>query len=331
MASRELLVKVLRVCGVGDAELVEQWLQAWRRVRRAPGHRAGPQPYRGMASFQPEDAAWFFGRRALTDQLLARLVDLHTAGGGVHVVVGASGSGKSSLLRAGLIHELHSGRIPGSEKWSVLLFTPGSRPVDELATMLTTLTDTSTSDIAEAIRADPNQCAEYFRQTATAMVEQNAEDPSQADTDNSSASHRRLVLVIDQFEEVLTVCPDQEERRVFIAALCVGAGSLGGVLVVLGLRADFYAQALQYPQLVAAIQANQLTVGPMNAAELREAIVQPASKAKTDIEAGLVDLLLREIAPHNGGRADKERMKPVCCHCCPMRCTPPGAKARASV
>src|SRR5215468_6628186 len=95
--SSDLLVRVLEVCGVGDAVLVEQWLQAWRRVRRAPGPRAaGPEPYRGLASFQVEDADWFFGRRKLTDQLIGRLADLHAAGGGVQVVVGASGSGKSS-------------------------------------------------------------------------------------------------------------------------------------------------------------------------------------------------------------------------------------------
>ncbi|MGH3997526.1 MAG: helix-turn-helix domain-containing protein, partial [Pseudonocardiaceae bacterium] len=128
MASRELLVQVLTVCGVSDVGLIEQWLQAWRRVRRAPGRRAGAvEPYRGLASFQLEDAGWFFGRQALRDQLLARLADLHAAGGGVQVVVGASGSGKSSLLRAGLIPALQAGAVAGSARWPVVLFTPGSR------------------------------------------------------------------------------------------------------------------------------------------------------------------------------------------------------------
>src|SRR5438067_9331054 len=113
--SLDLLVQVLTACGVEDAELVEQWLQAWRRVRRAPGRRpGGPEPYRGLASFQPEDADWFFGRDVLTGQLIARLADLRAAGGGVQVVVGASGSGKSSLLRAGMIPALRAGRLPGS-------------------------------------------------------------------------------------------------------------------------------------------------------------------------------------------------------------------------
>ena len=315
MASRDLLVQVLAVCGVDDGGLVEQWLQAWRRVRRAPGRRAGRlgrlEPYRGLASYQPEDAGWFFGRRALTDQLLARLADLHAGGGGVQVVVGASGSGKSSLLRAGLIPALHAGRVVGSETWPVMLFTPGSRPMDELAAKLAALTGVPAGDIADAMRADLGQCAEYARQIAAATAGQGAGgDPSPVDTGDGRVTRpvngHQLVLVIDQFEEVFTACAEKEERQRFIAALCVAAASPSGALVVLGLRADFYGQALRYPQLVAAVQAGQLAVGPMNKAELREAIVEPARKAELDIEDGLVELLLRELAPPGASRAGQE-------------------------
>jgi WD40 repeat protein len=308
MTSRELLVQVLAVCGVSDAELVEQWLQAWRRVRRAPGRPTGePEPYRGLASFQSEDAGWFFGRRALSAQLLARLADLHAAGGGVQVVVGASGSGKSSLLRAGLIPALQAGGVAGSARWPVVLFTPGSRPVDELAAKLAKLTGIPAGEMAEVMRADPGRCAGYARQAAAVAAGQGGDgDLSPLDTIGSGvvgpAEVHQLVLVIDQFEEVFTACAE-EEQRLFIAALCAAAADLGGALVVLGLRADFYAQALQHPQLVAAVQVSQLAVGPMNEAELREAIVEPARKAKLEIEDGLVDLLLREVAPRGGSRS----------------------------
>jgi transcriptional regulator with XRE-family HTH domain len=167
ITSRDLLVRVLAVCGVREVELVEQWLRAWQRVRRVPGPRSGgPEPYRGLASFQVDDASWFFGRRALTGQLLARLADLHAAGGGVQVVVGASGSGKSSLLRAGLIPALLAGEIAGSARWTVVLLTPGSRPVEELATKLTVLTGVPANEIADAIRADSTQSARLTRQAA---------------------------------------------------------------------------------------------------------------------------------------------------------------------
>ncbi|MGH3930368.1 MAG: ATP-binding protein, partial [Pseudonocardiaceae bacterium] len=308
-SSRELLVQVLAVCGVSDARLVKQWLQAWQRVRRSPGRRiGGPEPYRGLVSFQVEDADWFFGRQALIAQLLSCLADLHAAGGGVQIVVGASGSGKSSLLRAGLIPALRAGRVPGSVRWPVVLFSPGSRPVDELAAKLAALTAIPADEIAEVIRADPSRCAGYARRATTAAAGLDAGgDPSLLDTTDRDdvargVDDRRLVLVVDQFEEIFTACTDDQERRVFIAALC-GAADPGGALVVLGLRADFYAQALRSPQLVTAVQAGQLTVGPMNEAQLREAIVEPARQAKVDIENGLVELLLHDVAPRDASRA----------------------------
>src|SRR3954447_16507133 len=99
LASRDLFLQVIQACGVSDAELFEQWHQAWLRVRRAPGRPAGNQePYRGLASCQAEDADWFFGRQALTAELIARLTGLDQVSGGTQLVIGPSGSGKSSLL-----------------------------------------------------------------------------------------------------------------------------------------------------------------------------------------------------------------------------------------
>ncbi|PZG38059.1 hypothetical protein C1I98_24780 [Spongiactinospora gelatinilytica] len=269
-ASRDLLLRVLDVCGVRDPGQAERWLAAWRRVRRAPGPRpAGPEPYRGLAGFQPEDAEWFFGRRALTGLLVDRLA----TGAGVRVVVGASGSGKSSLLRAGLIAALRGGALPGSADWPIELFTPGPRPVEELAARLAALAGTPVAGVADAVRADPGRCADYA----------------------GKAGGGRPVLVIDQFEELFTACDDEGERRLFVAG--VSAAAAGGALVVIALRADFYAPALRHPQLVDAVRAGQVTVGPMSAAELREAIVEPARRAKTPIEDGLVELLLRDVAP----------------------------------
>ncbi|MDF5751018.1 helix-turn-helix domain-containing protein [Spongiactinospora sp. TRM90649] len=279
-ASRDLLVRVLDVCGVGDPRQAERWLAAWQRVRRAPGRRpAGQEPYRGLAGFQPEDAEWFFGRRALTDRLLDRLARLPATGAGVQIVVGASGSGKSSLLRAGLIAALREGALPGSADWPVALFTPGSRPVEELAARLAGFAGVPAAEVADAVRADPARLTDHL----------------------PSTDGPRPVLVIDQFEELFTACDDDAERRLFVAAVSATAAS--GTVVVIALRADFYGLALGYPQLVEAVRTGQLTVGPMSADELREAIVEPARKARTPIEEGLVELLLRDVAPPGGGRA----------------------------
>ncbi|MFF5206095.1 helix-turn-helix domain-containing protein [Streptosporangium sp. NPDC000396] len=238
LALRDLFTRVLKVCGTDDPELVEEWLLAWQRVRRAPGRRTGGiEPYRGLAGFQAEHAEWFFGRAALTGRLLARVAELD--GGGVQFVVGASGSGKSSLLRAGLIAALRADGRP------VTLLTPATVPAPEL-------------------KGTPG-----------------------------------LVLVVDQFEEVFTafdgIAFDGEERRdAFIAALLEAAAD--GAIVVAGLRADFYGHVLRRPELLKAVQERQLVVGPMTGEEMREAIVEPARKARIDVEDGLVELLLREAS-----------------------------------
>ncbi|MET8150853.1 hypothetical protein ACIBSW_19015 [Actinoplanes sp. NPDC049668] len=266
-SSRELLVQVLRACGVTDPESTAAWVQAWQRLRRAPGPRPlGPEPYRGLASFEPEHAEWFFGREALTAELIDRLATAYAAGGGMQVVVGASGSGKSSLLRAGLIHAVRGGGLAG-DGWSVRLFTPGRAPLDELGAQLAAESGLPHEEVAAGLREHPAGAAQY--------------------------AHHRLLLVVDQFEETFTTCDDRAQRQSFVTALCAAAGP-GRALVVIGLRADFYAPLLRHPELVAAVRANQLTVAPMADADLRRAITEPARKAGVEVTDGLVELLLSE-------------------------------------
>ncbi|MEU4217258.1 helix-turn-helix domain-containing protein [Actinoplanes sp. NPDC026623] len=273
-ASRELLVQVLRACGVTDPVPLAAWVAVWQRLRQTPGPRPlGPEPYRGLASFEPEHADWFFGREALTAELIDRLAAGYAAGGGMQIVVGASGSGKSSLLRAGLIHAVLGGRLAGGG-WSVRLFTPGRSPLDELAAQLAAATGLPAEDVAADLRGCPGRAADYARRA----------DPG---------SHR-LLLVVDQFEEAFTTCVDGTQRQAFVAALCAAAGP-GRALIVIGLRADFYAPLLRHPDLVAAVRANQLTVAPMADAELRRAITEPARKAGVEVTDGLVELLLAEV------------------------------------
>ena len=258
-----LLASILSVCGVDDQAEVDGWLAALARVRRAPGRRPAnaPVPYRGLKSFQPEDAEWFFGRQRLTDALVGQLRDQDTQAG-LLAVVGPSGSGKSSLLRAGLIPAIRNGAlgIAGGQDWPVALFTPGSDPM-----------------------------AQWARHQELAAV------------DGPPA-----VIVVDQFEEAFTLCKDEEVRRAFIVALCAAARQTA--LIVVGLRADFYPHALRHQELVAELQRRQVLVGPMTEEELRSAITGPAKKAGLDIEAGLVELLLRDLAP-----AD-QRDQPVAAH-----------------
>ncbi|HWG62724.1 MAG TPA: helix-turn-helix domain-containing protein [Streptosporangiaceae bacterium] len=287
-----LLARILEACGETDPARVGEWEDALSRVRRGPGRRQarGSTPYRGLASFQPEDAEWFFGRENLTERLIALATATtrrwRTPATGVHgvplVVVGPSGSGKSSLLRAGLIPGLSAGMQPGALR----LFTPGATPLMELARQLAAPAGpaqdehariASASAIAASLRAEPTRAGRFAQQASS-----------------------RLAIVVDQFEEVLTACPDEEERKAFIAAICALPGP---AIVVLALRADFYDRALRYPGLARALQQRQVVIGPMSADEVRRAIVEPARLAGLSVEDGLVALLLRDLASRTASAA----------------------------
>jgi WD40 repeat protein/transcriptional regulator with XRE-family HTH domain len=277
-----LLARILRACGETDPARLTEWASTLNRIRRGPGRRpaATATPYRGLASFQPEDAAWFFGREDLTGRLV-RLVTAPPSAGAPLIVVGPSGSGKSSLLRAGLIPSL-----PDRPARRLALFTPGAAPLRELARQLAGLdpepadreTPAQISRIEAALRSDPGQAPGLAPQLTPDGL-----DPG-------------LLIVVDQFEQVFTACRDEAEQHRFIAALCALSGP---AVVVLALRADFYDRALRYPELARALQEHQVVVVPMTRDEVRRAIVEPARLAQLDVEHGLVELLLRDLAPHS--------------------------------
>ncbi|MFE9183247.1 NACHT and WD repeat domain-containing protein [Micromonospora haikouensis] len=263
-SSHALFAQVLRACGATDDD-VSGWLTALRQIRRTRTSRAGEEPYRGLDRFEADHAGWFFGREQLTTRLVEQVCSLRQTGGGILLVTGASGIGKSSLLRAGLVAAIREGTDDGPSIETAVL-TPGAHP----------------------LRAWQERSA--------------GRDPTTAP-----------VIVVDQFEEVFAPEVDSTESEAFVAALVTATerptGPLtateefaegAGTVVVLGLRADFYADLLRIPSLAVVAQEHQLTVGPMTTAELRRAITEPARKAGVDVEEGLVDLLLREIASRSG-------------------------------
>ena len=290
-----LLPRILRVCGETDPDRLTEWMSTLNRIRRGPGRRttAAAAPYRGLASFQPEDAAWFFGREDLT----ARLVGLASAAPAPGVpltVVGPSGSGKSSLLRAGLIPSM-----PDWPRRRLALFTPGATPLRELARQLALLDPGR--DPADPDPADPAILAGTSRVEAVLRSDP-GEVPRLAPGLTPDGSDPRLLIVVDQFEEIFTACRDEAERQRFITAICALTGP---AVVVAALRADFYDRALRFPELARALQERQVVVVPMTRHEVRSAIVEPASLARLAVEDGLVELLLRDLAPHapDGGPA----------------------------
>ncbi len=224
----DVTLAYVRACG-GDGE---HWEQRWHElaVSLAQGRsHDGPSPYVGLKAFSREDADRFFGREALTNALLDRLERQRFL-----AVFGASGEGKSSLLRAGIAAKFAK----------PVVFSPGADP------------DTA---IAEALAQDPD------------------------------------LLVVDQFEEVFTLCEDATQRQVFLASLLNARCK-----TAIAIRSDYYPNCAQHPELAAALTDAQVLLGTMSPDELRRAITQPAATVGCTVETALLTTIVAEAAGRNG-------------------------------
>jgi WD40 repeat protein len=253
-------------------------------------------PYRGLSAFEERDAAFFFGREVAATQVLERM-SRQLDGTGLLVVSGVSGAGKSSLLRAGVLPRLRGTGLAsasGSASWPCLLFTPSGAPLDELAVRVARMAGVDAAGVRQGLDADPAGFALTAWQAALAQPEGPAGGPG------GSRPGRRLLLVVDQFEQLFTRCPDERQRQAFITALHAAAAAGRGpeqapaALVVLGVRADFEARCADYPQLAGAVQDRYL-VTAMTERQLRMAIAAPAKKAGSRVDDDLTEVLLREV------------------------------------
>ncbi|WP_169983960.1 BTAD domain-containing putative transcriptional regulator [Microbispora sp. H10836] len=251
----------------GDEDLLPALAPAAERPK------TGDCPYRGLMAFQPEDAEWFFGRSHLVDRLRELVDRLPVVG-----VFGASGSGKSSLLRAGLLGSVPSGDGQGAPSRG-LLMTPGEHPLDALADL-----------VAKATGGDP-----------MALRDDLTRDPAALAVALRGVPETRLLLVVDQFEETFTLCADDDERRRFVEALLGVALDAGRVVLVLGVRADFLAHLTQHPALVEALGGEaQMLVGPVSSPDLREIVVRPAARAGLTVAPDLLATVLADAAEEPG-------------------------------
>jgi hypothetical protein len=209
-------------------------------------------PYRGLSAFEEQDAAFFFGREAATTQVLVRMSRL-LQGAGLLVVSGVSGAGKSSLLQAGVLPRIRGAGLasaPGAATWPCLVFTPTRSLLDELALRVAMLAGAAAASVRRGLDTDPAGFALTAHQAALARPPGPANDPEDlvAGRQQSPQQQRRLLLVVDQFEQVFTQCPDDRQRQAFITALHAAASARHGpdhtpaALVVIGVRADFEAR-----------------------------------------------------------------------------------------
>jgi len=239
-------------------------------------------PYKGLARFEASDAEFFFGRERLVAELVTHLV-----GAGLVGVIGPSGSGKSSLVRAGLLPALADGVLPGSNRWRQVLVRPGEHPMAELA---------HTARRAD-VPVDRTATGDRHKAGDHTMPRQPAGEWLRA-----IAGDEHLLLVVDQFEEVFTSCRDEAERAAFFATLVELAQAADGqVTVMVVVRADYYGHCAADPRLAGLLAANHVLVGPMDAGELRRAIQLPARRAELRLEPGLADAMIGEVAEEPGG------------------------------
>ena len=247
---------------------------------------AGECPYRGLQFFDVEHAPYFLGREALTGWLLEAL----RGDNRFLAVIGPSGSGKSSLARAGLVAAIRRGDLPGSEQWPVAILRPGPRPLESLAIAL--------ADLVK-IGASPGELARFMEELGR---DRRALHLAGRIALREAPPERRLVLLVDQFEEIFTLSQDESQRQALIDNLLYAVGVAGGrVIVLLTLRADFYGKCAAYPALAAALAEHQVLVGPMTDDELHRAIERPAQLAGCELEPGLAQRLVQDVRDQPGG------------------------------
>lgn len=265
----------------GDPTLPGQQV-IMRAIVAVSGRRETPRtqatdlcPYPGLRSFGTADAAWFHGRDAETVDLLVRLSGQLTTGGPL-VVVGASGTGKSSLLVAGLLPALDEA---AETRWPRVVLTPGDRPVETLAARLAGVLHVDPTTLATTIRQQPAQFGRLCRLAARPAPEDGT----------------RLVIVVDQFEQLFTDGADAGERMAFATALA----NASPAVVILALRADFVPDAIALSPLRAALDT-PFVVGPLGVEQLREVITVPAEQAGLVVEDGLVERLISDVGARDG-------------------------------
>jgi WD40 repeat protein/DNA-binding SARP family transcriptional activator len=258
-----------------------------------------PSPFRGLQSFREVDAADFYGRESITRQLVEAV-----ARDRLVALIGPSGSGKSSVLHAGLVHQLRHGdgdtarpRLSNANGkraggWTICQVRPGSHPFHALAAAIAPHVKSLPRD-THGNRAD---LAELLASGAASLA--HLLNGSKAGRNGS-----RLLLVLDQYEELYTLCADSDQRHAYIDLLLAAASPEAtgtSPSVLLAVRADFMSQVLSHRALADALQGNTIMLGPMNRQELSDVIVKPAQALGIRLQDGLVARLLNDVGQTPG-------------------------------
>ena len=260
-------------------ESVDRFVAAFAAAVGAPlteTYTPAENPYKGLQAFGETDAADFYGRAALVDELVHAVGDRRLV-----AVVGPSGIGKSSVVKAGLVPALRGGALSGSARWLVTDMFPGSYPFEELAAALLRVAVERPDDLVEELARDELGIRRVVKQILPPRSE--------------------LLLVVDQFEELFTLTADEETRRRFLAGLIALANDpRSGARVLVTLRADFLDHPLRYPEFGELLRAGMVAVAAPSEDELAAAIEWPARRVGVRFEPGLVSEIVADVRDQPG-------------------------------
>jgi WD40 repeat protein/serine/threonine protein kinase/nucleoside diphosphate kinase len=277
-----------KACAKDPAERYETALEFARAFRQAvtpsapsaeelPDDALLVNPYKGLRPFEQADSDDFYGREMLVDDLVSALEHSRFL-----AVVGPSGSGKSSVVSAGVLPRLRHGALDGSADWYMVEMVPGSAPLSRLEAALLSVAFNPPSDLMTRFMSDSHSLVQAVERVL-------------------GGAGSQLVLFIDQFEEVFTLCDDETEREQFLRLLTTAADAPDSRLrVIVTLRADFYDRPLYYEGFGALMQSHTQVVLPMSADEVERAITMPATQAGAIVDTDLVAQIVSDVRSEPG-------------------------------
>lgn len=238
-------------------------------------------PYKGLRAFQQADSSDFFGREALTEQLLGRLSESGAISKFL-AVVGPSGSGKSSVVKAGVIPAIKRNALEGSEDWFVVEMVPGAEPMEELEAALLRIAVNPPESLLQQLEEDERGLVRAVKRVLP-------DDETQ------------LLLIIDQFEETFTLVEDEEQRLHFLSSLLAASNDeRSRIRIIITLRADFYDKPLNYVNFGNLLRQRTEVVLPLSEEELEIAIKGPAARVGMVVEPGLIKAIVSDVSSQPG-------------------------------
>ena len=287
------------ISGSGNRIVIYQQYQTIQSEIKSSSETIEPNPYKGLLAFQEEDGDRYFGRKIQIEKLWNLLWTLHENTTRYETplrllpILGPSGSGKSSLARAGLIPELARRPLPGKTQGRVAVLVPGTHPLEALATVLARV---ATNDATPVCKT--REFAEELKRISDAGTYDGLRRIADVLPEIAISP---LIVLVDQFEEVYSLCNNATERQQFIENLICAASDLSArVSVVITLRSDFLGETQRHPALNQAIAQQNVIVPAMTVDELRQAIGEPAKQANHPLEDATIDLLIEQSRDREG-------------------------------